>query len=505
MSGNYKFLVLNPSPENLDQIFQKANLQNSKNGPFEATVLLGDVLPETATEFPTTKLDGATYFAEGKHGLSNTIHSSSSESDLVDVSPNLTFSKSLVNIVKLTSGLVLMLVSGSATADEESLLAEVKKINIKVDILVTYEWPNSIAALEQLTLVGHDTIDKISKIIKPRYHFAVGTESGKFFELEPFSWDTGEVTRFISLGQEGSDEKWFYAFSMNINRDLIQDEIPNLRTNPFTIESRKRQHVHEEAGDKEGETVTIKKPKVVSPESCFFCLSNPKTETHMIVSIGTYLYMTIAKGPLTRSTQELPFSGHGILVPIEHIPSIRSKYEDVYQSPVYQEILKYQNNLVQAFAKQRPQDRLIFFEVSRSTNVHYHVQFLPIGVTVVDKFVNSLKMRARLNNEKFVKNHKLEFKHFNKQDDPELLSIMNKSDYVMFTVGTPNDEEKSIYISELADSDKPIDMQFPRRVLAHTLNLPKRVYWDKCQQPKLKEISDCEEFKKFFHEFDITS
>ena len=228
MSGNYKFLVLNPSPENLDQIFQKANLQNSKNGPFEATVLLGDVLPETATEFPTTKLDGATYFAEGKHGLSNTIHSSSSESDLVDVSPNLTFSKSLVNIVKLTSGLVLMLVSGSATADEESLLAEVKKINIKVDILVTYEWPNSIAALEQLTLVGHDTIDKISKIIKPRYHFAVGTESGKFFELEPFSWDTGEVTRFISLGQEGSGEKWFYAFSMNINRDLIQDEIPNL-------------------------------------------------------------------------------------------------------------------------------------------------------------------------------------------------------------------------------------------------------------------------------------
>ena len=41
-----KFLILNPSPDALDKVLEKSNLQYTKNGPFEATILLGDVLPQ---------------------------------------------------------------------------------------------------------------------------------------------------------------------------------------------------------------------------------------------------------------------------------------------------------------------------------------------------------------------------------------------------------------------------------------------------------------------------
>src|SRR5579862_8414860 len=37
------------------------------------------------------------------------------------------------------------------------------------------------------------------------------------------------------------------------------------------------------------------------PESCFFCLSNPNIQKHLITSIGNDAYLTTAKGPLTNS------------------------------------------------------------------------------------------------------------------------------------------------------------------------------------------------------------
>ena len=91
---------------------------------------------------------------------------------------------------------------------------------VKIDILITYEWPQVIGRLCKLTTVGNDKINELVTKLKPRYHFAVGNEIGKFFELEPFAWSTGEITRFISLAQEGgSKEKWFYAFSIGLEQD----------------------------------------------------------------------------------------------------------------------------------------------------------------------------------------------------------------------------------------------------------------------------------------------
>ena len=215
----------------------------------------------------------------------------------------------------------------------------------------------------------------------------------------------------------------------------------------------------------------------------------------MIVSIGSSAYLTIAKGPLTRSNKNLLFSGHGILIPIEHTATVSQ------DSPVRKELLRYQDSLVTAFDEQKPNLKLIFWEISRDTNIHHHIQFLPVQDTLLGKFPNSLNLRVKLNNEKFKKNQKLNFQKFTDSSDPALLKIIESNNYMMFTL-CENKTNRIYYITPL--NENPIDIQFPRRVLAHVLNLPDRVHWDKCQQPKLKEMSDCDNFKSFFQKYDFT-
>lgn len=486
MSDEAKILVLNPSPENLDKALTKANSQNTKLGPFAATILIGDVIPRDKP-LPQTKLLESTYFAKGCNGISDEVEVKSSEltSTLVDIDDNLIYVKPPYSIVKLVSGTTMLIVSGELLKDSLDKIAQVKA---KIELLFTFKWPIALSFVESVSQVGNETIDLLVKLIKPKYHFAVGKEeSGIYYESEPFTWPSGEVTRFISLAQEGSGGKWFYAFSMN-NK---QEDVTDLMENPFLTKKRSREN-----RDSGKETVT-KKTKVVTPDQCFFCLSNPKTETHMIVSIGSQAYLTVAKGPLTRSNKDLSFSGHGIIIPIQHVPNVNER-----DGPIQQEINQFQQTLVKAFAIQKPFLKLIFFELNRHDNVHHNVQFLPVYESQLDKFAKSLEYRTKTNNEKFKRNQSLEFNEFTNENDPELKAIEKENDYIKFIICTSEAESK-IYIAKLT-TGKPLDIQFPRRVLAHMLNLPDRVQWDKCQQPKIKEMADCEEFKQFYRNYDFT-
>ncbi|ODV77389.1 uncharacterized protein CANTADRAFT_55610 [Suhomyces tanzawaensis NRRL Y-17324] len=490
MSTKSKFLVLNPSPSNLESVLGKANLQNEKNGPFEAVFLLGDVITK-GKALPNTEIKQPTYFTQGAEEfaveVTNGISSSTGDSDLIDILPNLTVLKSLVNVLKVKSGTKIMIVSGASEIEENQREA-LRLANIsQVDILITYNWPQALAKQEQLSLVGNNFIDELVKQVKPKYHFCVGHEYGKFFENQAFKWESGEVTRFISLGQEGSGEKWFYGFNSGGDPDETK-----LGENPFTRVSVKPKRNIDEVNENL-ESVS-KRPKV-TPESCFFCLSNPKAETHMIVSIGNNVYLTIAKGPLTRSNGDLSFSGHAIIIPIEHIPTLRSNSTNVISSPVFQEVLQYQKSLVKAFHTKAPNYRLVFYEVCRGTNVHQNTQVVPIPEHLVGKLKEDIVDRAIINNEKFQRNHPLEFKVYN-EDDPEYIRIINTADYISLVIYESSDS-KVIYLSELTDELRPVDFQFPRRALASALNTPKRIYWEKCQQSRTRETRECDEFKAF--------
>lgn len=47
---------------------------------------------------------------------------------------------------------------------------------------------------------------------------------------------------------------------------------------------------------------------------CWFCLSNPQVEKHLVVSIGETSYVTLAKGPLRPE-----YSSHLLIMPITHV------------------------------------------------------------------------------------------------------------------------------------------------------------------------------------------
>lgn len=49
-------------------------------------------------------------------------------------------------------------------------------------------------------------------------------------------------------------------------------------------------------------------------ETCWFCLSSPSVEKHLVISVGSHCYLALAKGPLT------PY--HVLILPIAHHQSL---------------------------------------------------------------------------------------------------------------------------------------------------------------------------------------
>ncbi|KAH7107608.1 CwfJ C-terminus 1-domain-containing protein-like protein [Auriculariales sp. MPI-PUGE-AT-0066] len=99
-----------------------------------------------------------------------------------------------------------------------------------VDILLTHLWPISISqhsvtapALVEYISNTAPPLDEVVRRARPRYHFAASGKPSRFWEREPFAWDSSltRSTRFIGLGSFGEQEqpgtkkaRWFYAFSI---------------------------------------------------------------------------------------------------------------------------------------------------------------------------------------------------------------------------------------------------------------------------------------------------
>lgn len=425
----FKFLVLNPS-DNTDDIIRKANSQHQKNG-FELILLTNPIGKST------NKFDVVTYFPKTEN---------------VSDAPNLV---GIDGVIKLKSDITIGFVTKD-TIEYEG----------KIDIIALPKWPSKISNKFNSDKISMDfTLDQLILKHKPRYIFS----QGEFFEYGPFELDDGTCCRFVSLFAEGKG-KWFYAFNFPlVPKDVSKSDLVE---NPFSNNKRK----HEEKDE-----IVEKKAKVVTPRDCFFCLSNPKVETHMIITIGKSIYLTVAKGPLSRSNAQIPFSGHGILIPIDHI--------SLSNTTVEQEMYDYELKIAAKFEEHYPDLTLITFDLNLKKNVHYHKQFLPIHKKYLEdnNFENVLNEKSSINNEKYKKNHPL---HFKKVDQ-----VVLEQQFIRFQVYNTN--KPVTYICEIDDTNKIVDLQFPRRVLSYIIRSPKRLYWDKCLQLKFKETQDCEEFKKF--------
>lgn len=489
--------MLNPDPSKSSKTFKIINSLHKKNGPFEAVFLMGDAF-SSSEDFQNLKsLDVPVYCQEE---LDKDIEREVPEVD------NLLF-LGRFGTYKLNCGLTVGYISGRITDYDAMYKYFDGKI---VDILLTFQWPKAIAREKKLTLVSNEKLDPIVSMVQPRYHFAVGTDSGKYLERDPFKWkDTTRVTRFISLAKYGREDKWCYAFKIGLSNSEDQ-HLDISSENPFEnqIEEPEEEKVLKRSS--EPDSVSKKRARLVDPSTCFFCLSNPKVATYMIISISSSVYLTVAKGPLTFPRDELNFSGHGIIIAISHVPTLRSGVEDqqlsVLNSDFYRDILKYQLALIKMFQSiQTTNYCVVFFEISRSSAIHYHIQFVPIPTELIDGFETQLHKTCKKNSEMYPNNVTVQFEKLDEtieEDKSKLESIMNDQEYILFTVA--HSESKYIkYIAKLP-KEGTVDLQLPRKVLSYLLSTPKRSQWQKCVQPFHVEEEEAQNFRIKFKPYDFT-
>eukprot|EP01116_Phalansterium_solitarium_P006079 TRINITY_DN18392_c0_g1_i1.p1 TRINITY_DN18392_c0_g1~~TRINITY_DN18392_c0_g1_i1.p1 ORF type:complete len:286 (-),score=68.60 TRINITY_DN18392_c0_g1_i1:73-876(-) len=101
------------------------------------------------------------------------------------------------------------------------------------------------------------------------------------------------------------------------------------------------------------------------PSSCWFCLSNPAVETHLVVSVGTEAYIALAKGGLVGE--------HCLIIPIQHADHLLAVSPECMN-----EIETYMKNLTDFFAAQGK--KVVFFErsVALQAAQHTHIQAVPV-------------------------------------------------------------------------------------------------------------------------------
>ncbi|XP_022147642.1 zinc finger CCCH domain-containing protein 64 isoform X2 [Momordica charantia] len=213
-------------------------------------------------------------------------------------------------------------------------------------------------------------------------------------------------------------------------------------------------------------------------KECWFCLSSPNIESHLIVSIGESFYCALAKGPLV--------SDHILIVPVEHFPNTLSL------APEFEaELNRVQNRLRKYFKNQGKE--VVFFEWVSKRSTHANLQAVPIPSSRTHVVQNIFDMAAQKLGFKFV---------VSKSDAPgegrKSLRTQFDSNHSFFYAELP----ECTTLSHVIEENEIFPAQFGREVLAGLLNMADKADWRNCTHSKEEEIKMAEEFKTRFEKFD---
>lgn len=518
MDSKAKLLIVHAHKDNVGEVLGKVQKLHVKSGPFHSCLVLGNNIAASLQNIEAADMLPLLIFDSDCNDLEPNDCKSEMINDRITV-----FKGS--SVYKLTNGITVGYITYNNDCTslwKDDIETKFKNVN-EIDILVTNPLSKSVVASEKLSCMSNDLIDYLVKKVQPRYHITFG-DSNSFMELNPFQWPhTANITRTLNVASFGSQSKWAYAFNLFIDKEL--DSIPeNLIDNPYTLKTKKRLKSDQDTLDVDLKKANPnKKLKGVMPKNCHFCFSNDNLQDHMIISIGTNAYLTIAKGPLTVPTGEITFSGHCLLIPIKHIAKLNSSdtedmengneekekdsVKNITEWKLYQELYQYENKIVEM--NYRKFDLCtITFEINSSKSIHFHKQIFPVPKYLILKFIQSLDRQCYFNNHKVKGNANLEFQSFVGTDDEEYLKILcdPTSNYMQFTVYESPQASAKIYLAKFS-LEKRLDLQFGRRVVAFLLNLPKRIKWDSktCFQTKEEEMKEVEMFQSAFKAFDPTS
>jgi hypothetical protein len=393
------------------------------------------------------------------------------------------------------------------------------------DILITSEWPAAVRdgarasyAGEEASPRGVRSIADLCAALMPRYHFST---SSSYYEREPF-FHPGErpqsVTRFLSLAPFGNPnkQKWIYAFSLEPSAEPPVALPEGCTASPF-FRKRKREldsqqesynsfrYANGNSGGNHYEPDHRRRKRhqrqpPPTPDQCFFCLSNPACEAHMIGSIGEESYIAIAKGPLTtRDTfPELGFPGHMLLIPLQHSPTLAAIPDKETQQKAVTELQRYRTALHTMLASKskdpttgRSTLGAVTWEISRAGGVHLHWQFLPVSVDMIQKGLVEAAFDVEAENLSYPKFAKTA-SAIAEAEEGDYLKVMIWSEVLRKDMVLPLDQSFRF------------DLQFGRKVLAKLLDLVGRMDWRACAQEKVEEEADAGKFKEGFGEFDFS-
>ncbi|XP_031261073.1 zinc finger CCCH domain-containing protein 64 [Pistacia vera] len=213
-------------------------------------------------------------------------------------------------------------------------------------------------------------------------------------------------------------------------------------------------------------------------KECWFCLSSPNVESHLIVSIGEHYYCALPKGPLVQD--------HALIVPVEHSPNTISLSPESEM-----ELGKFQSSLKLYYKKQEKET--VFFEWVSKRGTHANLQAVPIPsskAAVVQEIFNlaAEKLGFKL----------LAIKSNNSSDGRKSLRTQFDRNSSFFYVELPG----GTILSHIVEENERFPAQFGREVLAGLLNIAEKADWRNCTPGKDEEVKMAENFKKRFEEFD---
>ncbi|KAL5572476.1 hypothetical protein UlMin_022073, partial [Ulmus minor] len=213
-------------------------------------------------------------------------------------------------------------------------------------------------------------------------------------------------------------------------------------------------------------------------KECWFCLSSPNVESHLIISVGETYYCALAKGPLVQD--------HVLIIPIEHSPNTLTLPQECEL-----ELGKFHNSLKKHYKKQGKE--VVLFEwVSKRTS-HANLQAIPVPSSRAAALQSIFTLAAEKLGFKFVAK-----KFDNNSDGRNYLRTQYDRNFSLFYVELPD----GTILLHLIEENERFPAQFGREVLAGLLNMADRADWRNCTYSIEEETKMVGAFKSRFQEFD---
>ncbi|CAH0388405.1 unnamed protein product [Bemisia tabaci] len=517
MAERQKILVAGNVNGNFKTLFNRINSIVKKNGPFDFMLCVGDFFSASDDSWEPyrtghLKVPLPIYILGPTNANLVKYYSDLNGCELC---PNVSY-LGKQGIFRNSAGLRIAYLSGAESVDKSDVTFTAKDVTtlrdncikgqpsyLGTDILITSCWPEDITNLDPSPVEdppkGSFCVSWLDVQIKPRYHFSPSPH--KYYERPPYknvgSPHEQHCTRFIALADVGNTgkDKWIYAlsiepidmmlkkdlltattdstncpfkeqcFSQNLSADRPEQFFYNMNSSQDDGYQRKKRK-YDDSFDK-------KRPKINFDQSkCWFCLSSPDVEKHLIISIGEEVYLALAKGGLTPD--------HALLLPVAHHQST---------SDMPASIQKELNQFKQALTKMyEGQNKVpVFFERNYKTS-HLQVQVIPVPSKFEDRLENIIQDNA-------------ESLGFTLDELPPHAEMRQVA-----PPGTP------YFLLELPSGarlyhriKKNFPIQFGREAIASEIfDAPEKADWKQCVVSKEEEIEYVKKFRQLFEPFDFT-